>query len=66
MELNTSKLPFLDIFLCKEDNKLHTDIYYKTTDTHQYLAFRSCHSKHTKYDIPAWQEQYVQLFKKPT
>ena len=55
MEMSTNKLPFLDISLCKEGSKLHTDIYYKTTDTRQY--FRSCHSKPTKSNIPcclAW------------
>ena len=52
MEMSTVKLPFLDILLVKENNELHTDIYYKTTDTHQYLDFKSRHSKHTKYNIP--------------
>ena len=52
MEQSTDNLPFLDILLYKEGNKLYTDIYYKGTDTHQYLDFRSCHPKHTKYNIP--------------
>ena len=46
------KLPFLDILLRKKENKLYTDIFYKTTDTHQYLDYRSCHPKHTKSNIP--------------
>ena len=37
--------------LCKKENKLYTDIFYKTTDTHQYLDYRSCHPKHTKNNI---------------
>ena len=52
MEQNTDKLPFLDILLHKKGNKLYTDIYYKVTDTHQYLDFQSCHLKHTKNNIP--------------
>ena len=52
MEQSTDNLPFLDILLYKEGNKLYTDIYYKGTDTHQYLDFRSCHPKHTKCNIP--------------
>ena len=42
----------VDILLYKEGNKLYTDIYYKGTNTHQYLDFRSFHPKHTKYNIP--------------
>lgn len=52
MELNRHKLPFLDVLVLKEDKQLHTDIFYKTTDTHQYLDYRSCHPKHTKRNIP--------------
>ena len=53
MEQSSDNLPFLDILLCKEEKKLYTDIYYKGTDMHQYLdLFRSCHPKHTKYNIP--------------
>ena len=36
----------------KQDTKLTTDIYYKSTDTHQYLHFNSCHPNHTKRAIP--------------
>lgn len=52
MEKDANELPFLDILLYKEETKLFTDIYYKGTDTHQYLDFHSCHPKHTKYNIP--------------
>ena len=40
--------PFLSPF-CPHN---HTDIFYKSTDTHQYLDYRSCHPKHTKRNIP--------------
>ena len=29
-----------------------TDIYYKKTDSEQYLLFSSCHPRHTKINIP--------------
>ena len=46
------KLPFLDVLVYKQNNKLNTDIFYKATDTNQYLNFNSCHPKHTKTNIP--------------
>lgn len=52
MEKSNEKLPFLDVLLYKDGKELHTDIFYKETDTHQYLNFNSCHPKHTKQNIP--------------
>lgn len=52
MEINDNKLPFLDVLVIKEDTKISTDVYYKPTDTHQYLHFGSCHPHHTKTAIP--------------
>ncbi|XP_048246899.1 uncharacterized protein LOC125377449, partial [Haliotis rufescens] len=52
MESSESKIPFLDVLVVKEDTKLKTDIYYKPTDTHQYLQFGSCHPRHTRTNIP--------------
>ena len=52
MELRSKKLPFLDILICKKNTKIHTDIYYKGTDSHQYLDFFSCHRRHVKQNIP--------------
>ena len=51
MEKDNKKLPFLDILLYKDGGKLHTDIFNKETDTHQYLNYNSCHQKHTKQNI---------------
>ena len=36
----------------KRNARIITDIYYKVTDTHQYLHFGSCHPYHTKPSIP--------------
>ena len=52
IELNENKLPFLDILITKYNTQLSTDIYYKDTDTKQYLDFKSCHPSHTKRSIP--------------
>ena len=52
MEKDESRIPFLDVLVYKEGRKLHADIFYKKTDTHQYMNFNSCHPKHTKQNIP--------------
>ena len=31
---------------------LESDLYSKPTDTHQYLKWTSCHTKHTKHSLP--------------
>lgn len=49
---NNNETPFLDIMISIQDKQLHTDIYYKPTDTQQYLHFKSCHPRHTKINIP--------------
>ena len=51
-ECNSSQIAFLDILVQLENNIITTDIFYKTTDTHQYLPFDSCHPRHTKHSIP--------------
>ena len=33
MEKDESRIPFLDVLVYKEGRKLHTDIFYKKTDT---------------------------------
>ena len=52
IETSEHELPFLDILIKLSNNKITTDIYYKKTDTHQYLNFHSCHPSHTKRNIP--------------
>ena len=34
-----------------EDDLLHTDVYSKPTDAHQYLNYKSCHSLLVKRGI---------------
>ena len=47
-----NQLPFLDVLVKKVNCKIETDIFYKPTDSKQYLIFNSCHPKHTKENIP--------------
>ena len=52
METSESQLPFLDILLLKKGTSIITDIYYKQTDTKQYLHFKSSHERHVKTNLP--------------
>ena len=52
IEKSRTSLPFLDTLLIKENGQLQTDIYYKPTDSKQYLLYTSCHPKHTRNSIP--------------
>ena len=52
METSSTSIPFLDILVLKQGECINTDIYYKPTDTHQYLDFGSCHPRHIKRSIP--------------
>ena len=51
-ESSERKVSFLNITLYKENNSLKTDVFYKKTDSHDYLPFGSCHPRHTKQNIP--------------
>ena len=46
------RIDFLDVEIIKEANRLLTDVFVKSTDTHQYLHATSCHSYHSKKSIP--------------
>ena len=43
---------FLDVLVKNRHGKIEIDIYYKETDSKQYLLFNSCHPRHTKINIP--------------
>ena len=38
---------FLDILVQNKEGRIETDIFYKDTDSKQYLLFYSCHPRHT-------------------
>ena len=48
VQKSTEKLPFLDIMVVKHGNSIITDIYFKSTDSKEYLNFNYCHPKATK------------------
>ena len=51
-ECSEQSVSFLNLFIYKENGKIKTDIFYKDTDSHDYLPFNSCHPRHTKKNIP--------------
>ena len=51
-ESSTKEVPFLDVMVSISDGVLHTDLYSKPTDSHQFLHWTSCHPKHTKRSLP--------------
>ena len=51
MEVSEKEISFLDSLIKLQEGSISTDIYFKLTDTHLYLNFKSCHPKHTKINI---------------
>ena len=47
MEYSNERLHFLDVLLIKSNNRISTDIFFKETDSKQYLNFYSYENKHT-------------------
>ena len=45
------EIPFLDLKVKLNGGKISTDLYIKSTDSHQYLHFTSSHTNHTKRSI---------------
>ena len=43
---------FLDVEIIKEDNRLITDVFVKSTDTHQYLYATCCYVYPSKKSMP--------------
>ena len=52
MDTSREEISFLDVLIKLKGESVSTDIYFKPTDTHSYLNFKSCHPKHTKTNIP--------------
>ena len=51
--MNAQVIEFLDIsVILKDDNTIETDIYYKETNSHDYLNYDSFHPKTRKDNIP--------------
>ena len=52
LNYSNKEIPFLDVLVKNQNGKIETDIFYKETDSRQYLLFYSCHHRHTKVNIP--------------
>ena len=59
--VSTDKLPFLDICMKPQGNRIATSIHYKATDSHSYLDFSSSHPYSCKSSIPY--SQFLRLRK---
>ena len=51
-ESSDQSVSFLNLLVYKDKGTIQTDIFYKDTDSHDYLPFNSCHPRHTKKNIP--------------
>ena len=52
MEYSKKEIPFLDILIKRNNEKIWMDVYHKPTDTHRCLPFSSSHPNHCKRNIP--------------
>ena len=52
MDKSKSNLPFLNTMVINKGGRIQTVIFYKPTDSKQYLLYTSCHPKHTRNSIP--------------
>ena len=52
MEHSKDAIPFLDILIKHNDDKILMDIYYNPTDTRRCLPFPANHPNHCKKNIP--------------
>ena len=51
-EKSRDSVSYLDVSVSRKGQTLETDLYCKSTDTHQYLQKSSCHPWHVKKAIP--------------
>ena len=51
-DYSKEKVNFLDVQVMRKQDRLVTDLFVKSTDTHQYLDYSSCHPSYCKDSIP--------------
>ena len=51
LQFSNTEQSFLDVLVKNKVGKPEIDIFYKETDSKQYLLFYSCHPRHTKTNI---------------
>ena len=49
---STNILPFIGIMVIKDKTSIVSDIYFKGTDSKQFLNFKSCHQNQQKQTFP--------------
>ena len=53
IENEDQSINFLDVtVILTKENNIKTDVYYKPTNSHEYLSYNSHHPKHVKDNIP--------------
>ena len=52
LQYSNKEHSFLDVLVKNNEEKIETDIFYKETDSKQYLLFNSCHPRLIKINIP--------------
>ena len=52
LQYSNTEQSFLDVLVKNRNGKIETDIFYKETDSKQYLLFYSCHPRHTRVNFP--------------
>ena len=52
LEMDNQSIPFLDILIKRNSEKIWMDLYHKPTDTRRCVEFSSCHPNHCKRNIP--------------
>ena len=57
LEYDQKEQPVLDVMVRNKEGKIETDIFYKETDSKQYLLFSSCHPRHTKAKREAYKSK---------
>jgi len=57
--ISSAKLPFLDMYLIRRNDRVVTSIHYNETDSHSYLNFKSSHPFKCKASIPT--SQFLRL-----
>ena len=51
-EISQERVSFLDVLVIIEENKIHSDLFCKVTDSHDYLLYNSSHPQRCKDSIP--------------
>lgn len=51
-DYSSKEINFLDVKVMQKGDQIFTDLFFKATDTYQYLHSSSCHVDHSKLSFP--------------